>query len=117
MFRFVRFDVVIFIQFKFSSPFVCTLYPADESAGTPKAREPKAAKVPAEKVTPQASSSSTSSKDATSLRRACSLSDLNKPAVPRRLLPAPPANGRPTHQQTVALKTSQKLSLKLHDMT
>ena len=29
----------------------------------------------------------------TSLRRACSLSDLNKPNVPRRILPAPPANG------------------------
>eukprot|EP00090_Calanus_glacialis_P047022 TRINITY_DN951_c0_g1_i1.p1 TRINITY_DN951_c0_g1~~TRINITY_DN951_c0_g1_i1.p1 ORF type:complete len:1635 (-),score=371.74 TRINITY_DN951_c0_g1_i1:570-5474(-) len=28
----------------------------------------------------------------TSLRRACSLSDLNKPNVPRRILPAPPAN-------------------------
>merc|ERR1719361_131711 len=27
-----------------------------------------------------------------SLRRACSLSDLNKPSVPRRILPAPPAN-------------------------
>jgi len=30
----------------------------------------------------------------TSLRRACSLSDLNKPNVPRRILPAPPANGK-----------------------
>merc|ERR1719278_448067 len=48
----------------------------------------------AEKTSPATSSSTpTSSKDGTSLRRACSLSDLNKPAVPRRLLPAPPANG------------------------
>ena len=29
----------------------------------------------------------------TSLKRAYSLSDLNKPNVPRRILPAPPANG------------------------
>ena len=29
----------------------------------------------------------------TSLRRACSLSDLNKPNVSRRILPAPPNNG------------------------
>merc|ERR1719319_456975 len=33
------------------------------------------------------------SSSSTSLRRACSLSDLNKPNVPRRILPAPPANG------------------------
>jgi len=30
--------------------------------------------------------------DGTALRRACSLSDLNKPNVPRRVLPAPPGN-------------------------
>ena len=30
----------------------------------------------------------------TSLKRAYSLSDLNKPNVPRRILPAPPANGK-----------------------
>lgn len=29
----------------------------------------------------------------TSLRRACSLSDLNKPNVSRRILPSPPNNG------------------------
>ena len=29
----------------------------------------------------------------TALKRAYSLSDLNKPNVPRRILPAPPANG------------------------
>ena len=29
----------------------------------------------------------------TSLKRAYSLSDLNKPNVPRRILPAPPPNG------------------------
>jgi len=32
------------------------------------------------------------SSSSTSLRRACSLSDLNKPNVPRRILPAPPNN-------------------------
>ena len=31
--------------------------------------------------------------DPNSLRRACSLSDLNRPPVTRRILPAPPANG------------------------
>ena len=29
-----------------------------------------------------------------SLRRACSLSDLNRPAVTKRLLPAPPTSGK-----------------------
>merc|ERR550519_329403 len=29
-----------------------------------------------------------------SLRRACSLSDLNRPAVTKRLLPAPPVSGK-----------------------
>ena len=34
----------------------------------------------------------------TSLRRACSLSDLNKPNVTRRILPSPPNNGRQANQ-------------------
>ena len=33
---------------------------------------------------------------AVNLRRACSLSDLNKPNVARRVLPSPPNNGRNT---------------------
>ena len=33
------------------------------------------------------------------LRRACSLSDLNKPNVARRVLPSPPNNGRTSWQQ------------------
>merc|ERR550534_980321 len=71
---------------------------ADESTGSSSLRkDPKMSpKSPAaEKVSPASTSTATptSSKDGTSLRRACSLSDLNKPAVPRRLLPAPPANG------------------------
>jgi hypothetical protein len=32
--------------------------------------------------------------DQNALRRACSLSDLNRPAVTRRILPAPPVNGK-----------------------
>merc|ERR1719305_1540294 len=68
----------------------------DESTGGGSLRKElkSSPKSPAEKTSPASSTSTpSSSKDGTSLRRACSLSDLNKPAVPRRLLPAPPANG------------------------
>ncbi len=37
---------------------------------------------------------SASSGGSVNLRRACSLSDLNKPNVSRRVLPSPPNNGR-----------------------
>jgi len=70
---------------------------ADEStggSGSLRKEQKSSPKSPAEKTSPASSTSTpSSSKDGTSLRRACSLSDLNKPAVPRRLLPAPPANG------------------------
>merc|ERR1719397_182066 len=73
------------------------LSPTDEStggSGSLRKEQKSSPKSLAEKTSPASSTSTpSSSKDGTSLRRACSLSDLNKPAVPRRLLPAPPANG------------------------
>ena len=42
----------------------------------------------------------------TSLKRAYSLSDLNKPNVPRRILPAPPANGN--IKQNTMMSTNQR---------
>jgi len=43
---------------------------------------------------PAAAAASASSGGSVNLRRACSLSDLNKPNVARRVLPSPPNNGR-----------------------
>jgi len=64
---------------------------ADESVGSPRASKETSSSSKSSKSSEKTCPSS-SSKDGTSLRRACSLSDLNKPSVPRRILPAPPSN-------------------------
>jgi len=58
---------------------------ADESSSSGAKRRPPG-------ISAKASPEEPKSEQGTSLRRACSLSDLNKPNVPRRILPAPPAN-------------------------
>ena len=65
----------------------CMVFTADESSSSGAKRRPPG-------ISAKASPEEPKSEQGTSLRRACSLSDLNKPNVPRRILPAPPANGR-----------------------
>jgi len=73
-------------------------FPEKEPAGPPGATLPRAsAREPehegeGEEKRPKASKAVANNSTSTSLRRACSLSDLNKPNVPRRILPAPPNN-------------------------
>ena len=66
----------------------CTIVAAEEE-GASKKREDASSATGAEEAKAEAGQAGGSS-----LRRACSLSDLNKPSVPRRILPAPPANGK-----------------------
>ena len=67
--------------------FILHDFPAEEESARQPRDEESSASVEAGK--PEASEAG-----GRSLRRACSLSDLNKPSVPRRILPAPPPNGK-----------------------
>ena len=69
----------------------CTIFPAeDETAGKPR-DEASSGSAPTSVEEGKAEAGEAGGR---SLRRACSLSDLNKPSVPRRILPAPPPNGK-----------------------
>ena len=63
-----------------------------EDEGKPK-REPESSPNTSVEEAGAAKSESKEKDGGTALKRAYSLSDLNKPNVPRRLLPAPPSNG------------------------
>ena len=68
----------------------CTIFPAEDETAAGKPREEESsANTSVEDGKPEAGEAG-----GRSLRRACSLSDLNKPSVPRRILPAPPPNGK-----------------------
>ena len=79
---------IILYSFLFNVKHGFVFYPAEEDGGGGRVRTGGDSKSAV-----KGGSKSEGGKQDVNLRRACSLSDLNKPAVARRILPSPPNNG------------------------